>query len=126
MEEIIHEINTKYSDSAYLEIVDAFFHWFLNVGLKRIPVVTSSMIEKVKSLKVVGNMLEINAPHWLDATRQEGYDTGRNNGIAEGRNNREREIAMNLMNMGIGTEQISKATGLSYSDIENLKPNAKV
>ena len=88
------------------------------------------MIEKVKSLKEVGNMLEINAPHWLDATRQEGYDAGRiagrDDGIVEGRNNREREIAMNLMNMGIGTEQISKATGLSYSDIENLKPNAKV
>ena len=76
-------------------------------------------------------MLEINAPHWLDATRQEGYDAGkiagydagRNDGIAEGRNNREREIAMNLMNMGIGTEQISKATGLSHSDINNLQSN---
>ena len=57
MEEIIREINSKYTDSAYLEILDAFFHWFLNIGLKLIPVVTSSMIEKVKSLKDVGNML---------------------------------------------------------------------
>ena len=123
MEEIIREINSKYTDSAYLEILDAFFHWFLNIGLKLIPVVTSSMIEKVKSLKDVGNMLQINAPHWLDATRQEDYDAGRNNGIEEGRNNREREIALNLMNMGIGTEQISKDIGLSYSDIDNLKSN---
>ena len=76
-------------------------------------------------------MLEINAPHWLDATRQEGYDAGkiagydagRNDGIAEGRNNREREIALNLKNMGLSSEQISKATGLSHSDIDNLKSN---
>ena len=117
MEDIIQELNAKYSDSAYLEIVDAFFHWFLNVGLKRLSIVTSSMIDKVKSLKEVGNMLEINAPHWLDATRQEGYDAGSSN--------REREIALNLKNMGLSSEQISKATGLAFSDIENLKPNTE-
>lgn len=80
-------------------------------------------------------MLEINATHWLDATRQEGYDAGRiagydagriagrDDGIVEGRNNREREIALNLKNMGLSSEQISKATGLSHSDIDNLKSN---
>ena len=60
-------------------------------------------------------MLEINATHWLDATRQEGYDAGSSN--------REREIALNLRNMGLSSEQISKATGLSHSDIDNLKSN---
>ena len=64
-------------------------------------------------------MLEINAPHWLDATREEC----RNDGIIEGRNNREREIALNLKNMGLSSEQISKATGLLHSDIDNLKSN---
>ena len=115
MEEIIREINTKYIDSAYLEILDIFFHWFLNVGLKLLPIVTSSMVEKVKSIKDVVNMLELNAPHWLDATRQEGYDLGKKDAY--------REMALNLKNDGFNSEKISKLTGLSLSAIENLKPN---
>ena len=48
-------------------------------------------------------------------------DRGRNIGKQEGRVERNIEIAQNLIQMGMTSDQISKATGLTPAEIENLR-----
>ena len=54
---------------------------------------------------------------------RDGKDDGRNEGIIIGRDERENEITMNLIAQNIGYDVISKATGLSVSEIERMVKN---
>ncbi len=45
---------------------------------------------------------------------------GRKSGLAEGFSNAKKETAKNLLKLGIDIHTISKATGLSKDEIENL------
>ncbi len=49
--------------------------------------------------------------------RSEGLAKGRSEGLAEGRFERAKEIAMQMKAMGLTTEQIAQATGLSLDEI---------
>ena len=53
--------------------------------------------------------------------RAEGRAEGEAKGRAEGEAKKQIEIAKNLLKMGLSTEQIMEATGLSKEGIENLK-----
>ena len=48
----------------------------------------------------------------INSARLDGYDAGAKD--------REKEIAKNLLNIGISKEDIIKATGLSEEELENL------
>lgn len=56
----------------------------------------------------------------LTAGRAEGLTAGRAEGRAEGEANATMQIAKNLLSQGIPAEQISKATGLSVEQINQL------
>ena len=64
-----------------------------------------------------------------DDGRNEGIIIGRNEGIIigrdEGRQEEKNEITMNLIAQNIGYDVISKATGLSISEIEKIVENSK-
>ncbi len=70
-------------------------------------------------------ILEEREKAWKDERARLKFATqkGRAEGKVEGRNEREIEIARNLLNMCISVEQIEKATGLSREEIEKLKLN---
>ena len=53
--------------------------------------------------------------------REDGYNEGHQEGLEQGRNEKSIEIAKNLIASGINVEIISKSTGLTISEIENLK-----
>ena len=61
-------------------------------------------------------MLETNALHWKD----EFIEKGRKQGREQGRHDRELEIAANLHDLGLSTEQIAQITGLSGEDVQRL------
>ena len=50
---------------------------------------------------------------------------GKHEGLVEGRNEEKMEITMNMINENFGYEVISKITGLSISEIEELVKNNK-
>lgn len=52
----------------------------------------------------------------IDASFEEGEEKGRE----EGREEKSREIARNLKSLGLSSEDIAKATGLSSEEIEQL------
>ena len=58
------------------------------------------------------------------AGHAEGLAEGHAEGLAEGRSEgaaqKQREIAKNLKDLGVGTTEIIKATGLSAEEVENL------
>ena len=61
----------------------------------------------------------------LEYAKDEGYKTGKEEGmkagIEEGRNERNLDIAKNLLKQNIAIDIISKATGLTQEEIEKLK-----
>ena len=52
---------------------------------------------------------------------EKGIKKGIKKGIAEGEKNKSIEIAKNLKQLNISTDDIVKATGLSIEEIKNLK-----
>ena len=56
----------------------------------------------------------------FDTSRDDGYQEGRAEGRAEGSQSKALDIARNLKKMGINTDQIMQATGLSLQEIEQL------
>lgn len=56
----------------------------------------------------------------LDTAKLEGLIEGRIEGIKEGEQKKQISIASNLKKMGLSTEMIMEATGLSVEDIEKL------
>ena len=49
-----------------------------------------------------------------------GYDEGKAAGLEKGTAQKQREIAKNLKDLGVGTAKIIKATGLSAEEVEEL------
>ena len=73
------------------------------------------------------NILEID-PDYFERLREYelrlgGYRDGKDDGITIGRDAEKNDIAMNLINQNIGYDIISKATGLSVSEIEKMVKN---
>ena len=60
----------------------------------------------------------------INSARLDGYDDGYNNGYDVGAKEREKEIAKNLLNIGISIEVVSESTGLSIEKLEELKKEA--
>lgn len=57
----------------------------------------------------------------IEDAQNEGLKSGMEKGIKQGSKEATINIAKNLLNLGINLEDISKATGLSKEEIENLK-----
>lgn len=51
---------------------------------------------------------------------EKGRSQGRSEGEAIGAAQKQREIAKNLKKLGVGADEIVKATGLSVEDVEKL------
>ena len=60
------------------------------------------------------------AEGWEDG-RAEGWKDGRAEGWEDGKAERTREVAQNLLHLGLPIAQISEATGLSNAEIEALR-----
>ena len=56
----------------------------------------------------------------IDASFEDGEIKGEEKGIKKGREEKSREIAQNLKSLGLSLEDISKATGLTSEEIEQL------
>ena len=56
----------------------------------------------------------------IDASFEDGEMKGIKKGREEGREEKSREIAQNLKSLGLSLEDISKATGLTSEEIEQL------
>ena len=56
-----------------------------------------------------------------DLVKQNEMEGAKKEGIEQGINEKAREIAKNLLNMNMSIEDISKATGLTETDIQKLK-----
>ena len=56
----------------------------------------------------------------IDASFEDGEEKGIKKGREEGREEKSREIAQNLKSLGLSLEDISKATGLTSEEIEQL------
>lgn len=57
----------------------------------------------------------------LDTAREEGRDEGRAEGRAEGRTEGVKSVAINMLRIGLPTDTIISATGLSSQEIDRLK-----
>ena len=53
--------------------------------------------------------------------RAEGLEEGLAKGLAKGREERNTEVAINLLRLGTPCEVVSKATGLSIEEVAKLK-----
>ncbi|MEI0529735.1 hypothetical protein R4J00_13960, partial [Brachyspira intermedia] len=56
----------------------------------------------------------------LDEERRLGKEEGIKEGIEQGEINKAKDIALNLKNMNMSNEDISKITGLSLEEVKNL------
>ena len=56
----------------------------------------------------------------LYLARKEGLSEGESIGLEKGAAQKQREIAKNLKDLGVGAAEIIKATGLSAEEIEKL------
>lgn len=56
-----------------------------------------------------------------EEAKEEGMSQGIEQGISQGENKKSIEIAKNLLSMNMSIEDISKATGLSIEDLQNIK-----
>jgi predicted transposase/invertase (TIGR01784 family) len=75
--------------------------------------------------KIIENMTtERDLKNQLDYARKvaiaEGLAEGKAQGMAQGMAQEKLQIAKNMLAMGLDTETISKATGLSVDEIDNL------
>jgi predicted transposase/invertase (TIGR01784 family) len=70
----------------------------------------------VRGIMTIGQEIEL----WRKRA-EKAYDKGEQAGVERGSAQREQEIARNLIALGLPTEQIIKATGLSPEEIERLK-----
>ena len=57
----------------------------------------------------------------IEIGREEGREIGREEGLKEGEKNKSIEIAKNMLKEGLDVNLISKLSGLSFNEIENLK-----
>ena len=83
-----------------------------------------NMIEKLKSNEQARSEYRFISGFEMDARyygRKEGWQEGIKEGIAQGFVDGVMQTAKNLLDIGLSVENISKATGLSCNEIENLK-----
>ena len=62
----------------------------------------------------------------LEIAENKGYEQGVIEGIEQGTEQRNMEIAKKLLNMNMSIEDISKATNLSIEEIKKLKKNNEI
>ena len=65
--------------------------------------------------------LAIEAREAREKGLKEGRVEGKAEGLAEGKAEQKIEIAKNMLNLGISTDLIEKATGLTSEEIVNIK-----
>ena len=58
--------------------------------------------------------------HDQASMREDARKAGLAEGLAEGAAQKQREIAKNLKDLGVGADEIIKATGLSAEEVEKL------
>ncbi|MDR2199904.1 MAG: hypothetical protein LBR53_10710 [Deltaproteobacteria bacterium] len=62
----------------------------------------------------------------LEISRQDGLKKGMKKGLKEGDLNARWEIAMNLLELGLSTDAIAKASGLSEQEILALRVGPRI
>jgi predicted transposase/invertase (TIGR01784 family) len=66
-------------------------------------------------------MFRMDMEHGLAVSREEGLQEGLKQGLKEGRNEKSREIALNLLKIGVPVHTVADTTGLPQAEIETLR-----
>ena len=64
---------------------------------------------------------EIDYAMGVNGAKRAGFEDGQKVGFEDGQKTKEKEIAQNLLKLGMEIEKISEATGLTVEEIKNLK-----
>ena len=62
----------------------------------------------------------------IEYAKETGLEEGLAKGLAKGREERNTEVAINLLRLGTPCEVVAKATGLSMEDVAKLKEKEEV
>lgn len=95
-------------EEGHQELARILCGWVKRVGLKRLKI-DAKQFEAIHELEEFGAMLENVLPDWEARVEKKAKEK------------RDREIAKNLLNIGIAIDKIMEATGLSQQDILELK-----
>ena len=71
---------------------------------------------EVTEIMTIEEEMNIRWHYWYDEGEAAGLEKGRSEGVAQ----EKREIAKNLKDLGVGAVEITKATGLSAEEVEEL------
>ena len=117
-------LNTKCLISDVPEVLRPFFEYIEEGKVEQDDFVheiddkveKANLDEEVRGIMTIGQEIEL----WRKRA-EKAYEKGEQAGVERGSAQREQEIARNLIALGLPTEQIIKATGLSPEEIERLK-----
>jgi predicted transposase/invertase (TIGR01784 family) len=106
--------------SEHEEEIGLFGHWLANFfGNSEHPLtVATGNLKEVRDM--LATKLKQKEIEWTERGREEGLEKGREKGREEGREEGVRETALRLKSLGMSTEVIMKATGLTREAIEKL------
>ena len=84
-----------------------------------------SEIERLNQDEYFGGLYNIEEEQrkMEDAARRYGFEEGRDIGLQEGRIIERNDLILNLLNENIDINTISRVTGLSIKEIEELRKN---
>ncbi|MBQ7606533.1 MAG: Rpn family recombination-promoting nuclease/putative transposase [Desulfovibrionaceae bacterium] len=99
-------------EEGHRELARILCGWVKRIGLKRLKI-DSTQFNAIYELEEFGTMLENVLPNWEAKVEKRAKE--------EARNERDREIAKNLLEIGIAIDKIMQATGMSQKDILALK-----
>ena len=132
---IIHNVFlSKERDICYNESIRSMIELFLCNSYEEMEIV----VEKNKELKIIMSEIErLNQDEYFgglynieeeqrkmeDAARRYGFEEGRDIGLQEGRIIERNDLVLNLLNENIDINTISRVTGLSIKEIEELRKN---
>ena len=109
----INDIANRFrQEEGHQELARILCGWVKRVGLKRLKI-DVKQFEAVLELEEFGAMLEDVLPDWAERIRSDADK--------KARKENSKEIAKNLLNIGLAIEQIMQATGLSQQDVLSLK-----